>query len=270
MESMHEGRIRRCASSSRLSHTSDAVADADDADDAVERQCGPEKTLGTLLENYEDLLLKVLLYIMEDGLHECRRVCRRWRDACGKLPVKLGNSYLDKMPRVIDLFPEAASWSMTRYLDSNDDVERQAMQHLSRLKNLQDLGLSMRSEQTDVNSLLALSPSTDCLRSITLLACKKDTPNDFLHALRLLTNLDKLIIDDFDFDQEDVTLDPVTELRRLRYLSAPLMAVVNNRGEVVFPSLTKLTHLDVFADLLEFPQIFSSLQVKEFRHISDL
>ena len=40
-------------------------------------QSGPEKTLGVLLEDHEDLLLKVLSYVMDDGLHECRLVCCR-------------------------------------------------------------------------------------------------------------------------------------------------------------------------------------------------
>ena len=62
----------------------------------VDPVTGSEKSLGALLEQ-EYFLLKVLVYVVEDGLHECRFVCRQWRDACGKLPVKLERVPLDKL-----------------------------------------------------------------------------------------------------------------------------------------------------------------------------
>ena len=259
MESTHEGRTRRHARSSRLSHQSGAVTGFYDADDAAERQSDPEKTLGVLLDNHEDLLLKILSCVVDDGVHECRRVCRRWRDACGKLPVRLGGSFLDRLDSVAEMFPEATSLVMASSFDSNDVEGRQAMQHLSRLKNLENLSLFVRSDRADINSLVTMLPSKDCLRSLSVSVDDRGALNDVLQVLRLLTNLEKLTIDDLDYIQVD--MEPVTELRKLGYLSANLQVIVNSRGELLFPSLTRLTHLDVFIDCVEESEVSSNLQV---------
>ena len=39
-------------------------------------------------------------------------VCRQWRDACGKLPVKLERVPLDKLQKAADLFPKAKTLRM--------------------------------------------------------------------------------------------------------------------------------------------------------------
>ena len=252
MESERQWRIRRPTSSGHQPQQSDAVTDSNDAEDAVDRQSGPKRRLGVLLEDHVDLLIRVLSCVMDDGLHECRRVCRRWRDTCGKLPVRLGDSYLDKLDRVADLFPKAVSLSVTRSFDRADVVGRQAMENLSRLKNLQDLSLSMRSNQADINGLVTLLPSSDCLRSLSVSTDQEDGTNDILQVLRLLTNLEALTL----IISPNVTaetagilrfiprdLHPVTELRRLRYPNTYLLALANSRGELLFPSLTRLTHL---------------------------
>ena len=240
--------IYRRTSSSRQPQQSDAVTDSHDAEDAVDRQSGPERRLGVLLEDDEDLLLRVLSCAMDDGLHECRRVCRRWRDACGELPVRLGGSYLDKLDRVADLFPKAVSLTIAIPFDRNDVVERQAIQHLTRLKNLQNLDVFAESYQADINSLVAMLPLTGCLRSLVIPVDQKDRMNDVLQVLRLVTNLESLVVHaDTDFIQEDLSLDPVSELRELKHLSINIQMIANSRGELLFPSLTRLTHLEFLA-----------------------
>ena len=99
---LHRRKMRRCESSSRQPG-----------------QLNPKKTLGILLDNCEDLLFKVLSYV-DDGLHECRRVSRRWRDACGKLPIKLGNQCLHRMGEAAELFPKAVSLTLESDFGSSD------------------------------------------------------------------------------------------------------------------------------------------------------
>ena len=244
MRSIRQRKIRRGMRSIRQSQQSDAVADLDDAEEdaVVARESCPEKTLGVLLENHQDLLFKVLSCVMDDGLHECRRVCRRWRDACGKLPVELGSLYASRLHRVADLFPDAVSLSMGTF-NSNSVAFRQALQHLSRLKNLQNLSLCIFFIQRDINSMTAALPSTDCLRSFTVSVNEKDALNDVVHGMRLLTNLETLTLDVSSFMLTD--LEPVTELQGLRYLRTQLAGIINSRGELLFPSLTRLTHLEL-------------------------
>ena len=222
-----------------------------------------EKTLGALLEQ-DHILFKVLVCVMEDGLHECRRVCRRWRDVCRKLPVKLGGSHPDKLDKLVDLFPDAVSLSLGSPDDDNNIVERQAIQHLSRLKHLQNLDLSIESTTADVISLVTLLPSTDVLRSFEVFVDQKDKFNDVVHVLRIVTNLETLILYASGFVQTD--LEPVTELRGLGCLITEFSLIVNSSGELLFPSLTKLTRLELFNNIHEHELNTSDiLKVCKFR-----
>ena len=270
MENERQWRIRRSTSSVHQPQQSNAVADSHDADDAVDRQSGPERRLGVLLEDHEDLLLRVLSCVMDDGLHECRLVCRRWRDACRHLPVRLGGSYLDNLDRLTGLFPEAMSVTMTRPFDSTDVVGRQAIENLSRLKNLQDLSLTMTSPQADTNTLVVLLPFADCLRTLHVFLNQEDRMHDVLQALHFLTNLEVLtlsLIPNYEestlgvlpFFQTD--LDPVTELRELRCLNADFPIIINRNRELLFPSLTKLTRLGVHDNTSGHSHASFSLQV---------
>ena len=220
----------------------------------------PQRSLGVLLKNNEHLLHKILLCMMDEGLHECRRVCRHWRDACGKLPIKSCKSRgAGNLLRVVNLFPEAVSLRVESSFSGSDVVGRQAIQHLSRLKNLRDLGLAVLPVQPDIDSLTALRSTKESLRSFDVAVDQKGTLNDVVRVLRLLTNLEKLRLRVCCNIQTD--LDPVNELRGLKHLCINLIAMVNSRGELLFPSLTRLTHLSVFLGVFEGPQIVSSEQV---------
>ena len=65
------------------------------------------------LLSQEDILSKVLVHLVDSGLHECRRVCRKWYEVCNKLPVKLslslhGDRFVDP-----DRFPNAVSLKLS-------------------------------------------------------------------------------------------------------------------------------------------------------------
>ena len=64
-----------------------------------------EKLTDLLLR--KDILSRVLVHLIDSGLHECRRVCRRWYEVCSKLPVKLSRNPRDDRYVESDLFPNA-------------------------------------------------------------------------------------------------------------------------------------------------------------------
>ena len=244
MGCVHSKEISQRTESRRLSK-SDASASSDDAQYSVASPsvtaADSEWTLGVLLDEHEDLLLKTLTCVMEDGLHECRRVCRRWRDACGKLPVELRGIHPDQLQRVVALFPEVVSLTLGRRLASEDTIEGQAIPRLSRLKNLQHLHV-FYGKLRDAGGLVTCYPLMNRLLSLSLWM-DRDALSDVVQALRRLTNLESLRLGDCRFEQTD--LEPVTELRGLRELKIAVQLIVNRRGELLFPSLTKLTSLYV-------------------------
>ena len=201
------------------------------------------KTLGTLLEN-EDILHKVLSYVVaDDGLHEARRVCCQWCEACMRLPVKIRGIRPDEVERVATMFPEAISLVPNYLLDSADVVERHLMPHLPRLTKLRHLSLVLPEEEIDIECLQTSLLSLDRLQSLTLEIVYENALRDALSTVKHLTNLVRLdlgIVHDIQ-----TFLEPVTELRGLRELTVDVRVLINIRGQLLFPSLTQLTRLEV-------------------------
>ena len=196
--------------------------------------------LSAFLEQ-EHFLLKVLTHLVEDSLHECRRVCRRWRDACGKLPVKLGNVYSDELQTAVDLFPETERLGMREWISSVDIIETHIVPQLPRLANLKDLSLYLDGVSIDLRSLVACFSSMQHLGSLSLYTTHEDTLHCFVHDLRYLTKLTSLFLDHNCVLHND--LDPNSCVQGLRQLTIPFHLLINERGEFVFPMLTGLTSL---------------------------
>ena len=255
MGCVHSKETSQRAERERLAQ-SDEAASSEGAQNSVESStitADSERTLGVLLDAHEDLLFKVLSCVMEDGLHECRRVCRRWRDACRKLPVELYNVHPDKLQRVVELFPEAVSLTMRKRIGGEGITEGKTIPQLSRLKNLQHLHLSC-NKLGNAGSLVTCLPTLDRLQSLALWL-DRDVSGDVVQALRYLTNLESLSIDISRFDQTD--LEPVTELRGLRNLTIGVQLIANERGELLFPSPTRLTFLCIAGESSEVHTPFS-------------
>ena len=200
-------------------------------------------TLGALLEN-EDILHKVLSYVAaDDGLYEVRRVCCRWCEACAKLPVKIRGIRPDEVETVAEMFPEAVSLVPDYLLDSADVVERHLMPHLPRLTKLRHLSLVLPEEEIDIDFLQTSLQSLDRLQSLTLEIVYENALRDALGTLERLTHLVRLdlaVVHDVQ-----TFLEPVTELRGLRELKLDARMLVNVWGQLLFPSLTQLTRLEV-------------------------
>ena len=273
MKSAQRKTAPRRPQNSHQSQQSNATADLDVAKTVVARPsdaiADTDSTLGVLLVNNEDLLLKVLSHIVQDGLHECRCVCHRWREACGKLPVRLHATRLDMLNVVTDLFPQAVSLNLNHWLDSTHVVRSQVIPYLCRLKKLQDLKLLLSKKYLNTRGLMAQLTSMEHLRSLYVCIGHNREVKVVVRALRCLTNLESLCLRVNCGIQRD--LEPIAEVRGLRDLTIDLQIVVNSRGELLFPALTRLTYLCVSGSYTQrSPRPVVDLQVCEFRKASDL
>ena len=219
---------------------------------------GSKRPLGFLLE-HEDLLLKVLSYVMDDGLHECRLVCRQWRKACGKLPVKLERVRLDNLRKVPSAFPKASSLVLRHALCSTFVAESVVIK-LAQLKNLRHLHLHLAYDQAACHSCKTLFSVMDRLKTLSLRVDDNDTLLDVFRLLRCLKNLLSLeLVVDCGILTE---LDPVTELRGLKELTLDIQVLVNKRAELVFPSLTALSCLNIDARRLVRHPPYNTVDLK--------
>ena len=197
--------------------------------------------LSALLKD-EHFLVKVLTCVLDDGLHECRLVCRRWRDACGKLPVDLQADGIppDKLSRAVDLFPEAKTLSISDATRSADVVETHLIPHLQRLKNLNHFSLFLL-DPIDLRNVIACLSSMQHLLSLQLRIDHEDSVHCFIHDLRYLKNLTSLFFIHTCHLQKD--LDPVDYVHGLSQLEIDMDLLINRKDKPVFPMLTGLTSL---------------------------
>lgn len=215
------------------------------ADAFVEAVC-PE--LGTLLEN-EYFLLKVLEHVIEDGLHECRRVCRKWYDVCRRLPVKLQIDEMDKLGLACEMFPNATTvFTGAIFGDYCELIDR-----LGSLRHLRDLDVKLRGRH-DSFALNLFPRSFEKLESLSLNLSSRVSSVDLGSSLQFLTNLTRLeLIVPFNIRLQ---MEPVTQLRKLKNLCLVDAQKMTAEGQFLLQPLTGLTSL-----CLRLYQ--QSIQVKE-------
>ena len=110
-------------------------------------------------------LSKILVHLVDSGLHECRRVCRMWCEVCNQLPVKLKLSLNDNIPAFTDTFPNAVSLEVEKVADEDDGfIETMLGSCMSSLRNLRHLGIG-RSVQWPV-LLNKLEPGSELLANL--------------------------------------------------------------------------------------------------------
>ena len=205
--------------------------------------------LGDLLEQ-EYFLFDVLAYVVDDGLHECRLVCRQWREACRKLPVKIranGSSIrvAEVVKQVAEQFPEAASLCL---VDSSrkDGLGADALPWLSRLAKLHTLQVPFPSGHQVAERLRPILLSMNHLRSLSFRADDQIAYSIWMGTLRCLVHL--TFLDLCGPSDSHAHPESITELQRLQHLSGNIRSLVKSDGRLVFPSLTRLTELR-FPDL---------------------
>lgn len=70
--------------------------------------------IAAILEN-EYYLEKVLFHVVDDGIHDCRQVCRKWNKVCKKLPVRLLYTRLHQVYGLETIFPNVTSIARRRH-----------------------------------------------------------------------------------------------------------------------------------------------------------
>ena len=231
-----------------FSGMSDTPADTDDnlvsgADSATAR----EKTLGALLEQ-DHLLFKVLACIMEDGLHECRLVCRRWRDACRRLPVAIQPGIAFDASKVVkamaERFPNATALRLGEWRRRKDALDEDSMRSLRRLENLRTLQTRFMGERPAAETLFSTLLSMRLLRSLSFSFSRRSDSAAYIAILPYLTQLTSL-----DLRAPRIIrahLEPITELHGLLNLTGDFHLLVTLGDRLLFPSLTRLTALTVY------------------------
>ena len=206
----------------------------------------PQACLGDAL-NEEYLLFRVLEHLVDDGLHECRRVCRKWRDVCSLLPVKLVDVRQSNFRDAARLFPYATSVSVTVYCNSDELCECISSFTCIKHLHLRDVkkGLNLfGSPQLDIWSLPSHAPFSSQLESLTMSSITIDY-EPWIWMLRgHLTNLTHLEIGgDRSIDWEN--MDPLPETLKLKSLSIRANRLLNSKGMLIFPPSENLTRLEV-------------------------
>ena len=197
------------------------------------------------LLDQEDYLSKVLGCLIDDGLHECRRVCRKWRNVCSALPVHLIRVPWEHLPDTHLTFPKAASLSV-----ATKTMCRGLPEFLPSLTNIRRLTLTGMSlwhctclRQIFPRQLCDHLPSLPQLESLTLEGVLEHTSAFLSLTADHLTRLTQLKIDlklGSGWDME-----PLFQVRKLRSLSLDLNHLFTTNGSLTFPSLTRLTRLEV-------------------------
>ena len=206
----------------------------------IQRRSRPPNCLGRLLsENW--FLRKVLSYLVDDGLHECRRVCREWNSVCKTLPVKLRQVPPEHLSKVLATFPKAVEVSSNPCFPPNDlDIARQlagmsSLKRLDRLcyfgeKSSDDLQFMNAETYTRLQSLGVYFDMVSCqnLRNV-------------LPRFTGLRKLDMMLAPELDVDP--TLWSPIAELEGLHELCLSGDLLNKGSNQILFPStaLTKLT-----------------------------
>lgn len=220
---------------------------------------GSEGALCDLL-NQEYYLSKILERLVDDGLQECRRVCRKWYEVSNRLPVKLIRVRPETLPILAERFPNAVGWDLTtksfsvlkpadaRQLETKKRLAVvQALAHLSRFRKLKNLTFVFYPLAGDGIRWRPISEGLGaCFQSFQQLVSlnagmelEEEEAMCFASQLRFLTNLTCLTL---WMHPRPLPVEPFTELKKIATLGVHDYLTIQNR-ELMFPALTNLTHL---------------------------
>ena len=211
-----------------------------------------ERCLRDLLEN-DDYLSKVLRCLVDDGLHECSRVCRRWRevsfDVCPKLARVPSSRMTGRMTEMLSKYPNTVSMAVN-VEDTNGDIGLSDIDHyldaVKRFPKIEHLFLQGSLQCSLFPECPATAACLNRLQSLSVWLSSSDAnPQTWIApALRHLTNLTHLRLK----APEVVFLEPVTEIHKIGKLCLSSSLLVDHKGDLVFPALTNLTCLELIRE----------------------
>ena len=210
----------------------------------------PFDYIGRLFEEENWFLRKVLTYLIDDGLHECRRVCREWNAVCNTLPVKLRQMPPEHLSKVLATFPNAVEVSCAGAFPSDDLAIARQLAGMSSLKHL-----NLLKYATDPMSAGVEIYHTETLTRLQSLGVYLDTASfeNFRNAFPYLTGLRKLGVVGMDIPYGDLpSSTPFEELNELHELTLSSGSLKNGSNQIMFPApaLTKLTvNVEIFTNM---------------------
>ena len=227
--------------------------------------------------NEEHILFRVLGHLVDDGLYECRRVCRKWRDVCSLLPVKLVDVSKTTFRDAARVFPNATSVAVTGDRGWSADVFSECLSSFTCLKHLRLQSINLKedhrgSDWLDTGSLPTRVPFLSQLESLTL----NPTPGCVEPWISMLgTYLTNLTILDIGGNPSGGrwNVDPLSETHKLKSLSIKANYLINSEGMLIFRPSETLTRLEVtggqFGDhFLEVGRIIRKLSPQKIERVS--
>ena len=221
-----------------------------------ETKTSTNENLGDLLLR-EDILSKVLVHLVDSGLHECRRVCRKWYEVCNKLPVKLNLSLHNDRYFDPDQFSNAVPVKFEDSILSTYSVETQLLLCLSKLNRITHLEFSINEWPCGRSNPL---PTLYSMLSLSLSVLGESAFIEFLETLRCLTGLTALELRTRN-NRAGIDFTPITEMKQLRNLKTSSCFVVNQNNEFIFGTQTQLTKLEIVQEFHSVSRTVISLQV---------
>ena len=223
----------------------------------------------------DDLLSRILYHLVDDGLHDCRRVCRKWRDVCSLLPVKLVDVRAPRFRDAARMFPNATSVTVAVDEECQGDDLFEFISTFTRIKHLQlwDAKRSSRCLEyvwSDIRSLPTRAPFLSQLESLTSnIIISEDNEPWVWMAREHFTNLTQLKLSG-GFSSDSLNVDPLPETHKLKSLSIRTRHFFNDEKMLVFPPSANLTELEIVPSSLAdvfFLEVREMIRELSFREV---
>ncbi len=220
----------------------------------------------------EAFLRRVFVHLIEDGLHECRLVCRLWNDTVKKMPVRLKLSNGKHTPFLVKTFPNAVAFKTPDIVFFNYrnyiPVDAVFFRHCALLKQLRHLEILVRGSFYLGDGFESCFQNMLQLQSLIIrLELQEGEAYRFYEGIRQLTQLTRLAVN--HWSNPSFQAPPLRELKKIQSLDCSSYRPTTHSGALICPSLTALTHLSLslFKDLIEQSGDNSFLKVRPFNTV---
>lgn len=212
------------------------------------------ETLDLIGELFEQdfFLTKILELLIDDGLHECRRVCRRWLEMSEKLQLKCNCRDWRQIPTFIQKFPNAVSLLLSHAsplspadAEENFSSAEALLKNLARWRDLRNLEMCVTGEKAAAKPFATMFDSVRNLRSMSLIFYGAGSVDvaQLGQSMQQLTKLTMLKL--FVIGSKEHTMTTLPLISCIEDLEANLDLLVDKNGKLFFPALTHLTKLAV-------------------------
>ena len=182
----------------------------------------------------------MLEHLDNHELQTCRLVCKRWCEASRQLPVNLRPNSLERLLQSSIAYPNAVSVSATLYRETM--AAPYFFNILSSVPNLEFLRIEV-CERTPLEPMQQCFQLLPRLTDLSIVVNTEYNADKVIASIVHLTNLTKLHID--CFRPQAPLKRPLVELEKVEHLQITFDLFTDEHGTCLFPSLTKLTRLEL-------------------------